>query len=643
MTSLLRSTKHPSVSPSGNISLRRIAFYDAFPLPANHFGIHAARIHQGRMAPPFDHAAIFHEQDQVGAADRRETVRDDERGPVGQQVSHRRLNQLLALRVEVAGGFIQNEDLRRCENRPRDCEPLLLPTRQLDAALADERVIALRQAHDELVGVGTARGVCDDGVGRIVPAVRDVVAYGAVEEKDVLLHDCEQIAIAAQLEVADVGAVEENAATRGIVEPRDQVSHRRFSGAAAAHERDDRSSGYGDVEIAHHRLAFVILERDVLEAQLAHERRRLAGAGPIGFVILHREHFEHTLHRRQRALHLGKRIDDVPDGIQQQEHVPLKCHDIADRRPAHDIEIAAEPDDDDADPRLEQTPRRPQQQLAPVREQLFAEHCVPPQHEADQLLNLLAERTYHANAGERFADPPIHDLHILAYRSVNRPDAPREDEAQYHDAGDNRQRRDGELPVERQQNADGDDETDNRDGRRHDCHLQQSGGRFDVARETRQDAAGLHLPQARQRQVQQPLIQRTPQREHHPYVENALAIIFESAADMREDDDAEENEPGEIEPGETGREIEALVENDLIDDEPHEQRLDHLEARDHQRYDKDERQLGAMRPQPTDVVAHVAATRAAPPWRRRLPRILRFGGLVETAMLVVVDEFLVAL
>ena len=99
------------------------------------------------------------------------------------------LDELLALGVEIARRFVEDQDLRRGENRAGDREPLLLAAGELDAALADERVVLIRQLDDELVRVGAAGGVLDVGVGGVVPTVGDVVAHGSVEEKDVLLHD----------------------------------------------------------------------------------------------------------------------------------------------------------------------------------------------------------------------------------------------------------------------------------------------------------------------------------------------------------------------------------------------------------------------------------------------------------------------
>ena len=131
------------------------------------------------------------------------------------------------------------------------------------------------------------------------------------------------------------------------------------------------------------------------------------GVGPVRLVVLHRQHLEHALHRRQRPLQLGEGVDDVPHRVQQQERVPLERHDVADRRAADDVQVAAVPDDHHVDARHQQAPRRPQDQLAAVREQLLAQHGVPAAHVVEQLAHLPPERPDDADAGERLADPAV--------------------------------------------------------------------------------------------------------------------------------------------------------------------------------------------------------------------------------------------
>lgn len=48
-----------------------------------------------------------------------------------QQRGHRRLNELLAFRVQVARGLIEDKNLRSRENRPRNGQALLLPADSL--------------------------------------------------------------------------------------------------------------------------------------------------------------------------------------------------------------------------------------------------------------------------------------------------------------------------------------------------------------------------------------------------------------------------------------------------------------------------------------------------------------------------------
>ena len=63
------------------------------------------------------------------------------------------LDERLALAVEARRRFVEHQDARVGEDRARDRDALALPARQLDAALADDRVVLLLELLDELVGV----------------------------------------------------------------------------------------------------------------------------------------------------------------------------------------------------------------------------------------------------------------------------------------------------------------------------------------------------------------------------------------------------------------------------------------------------------------------------------------------------------
>ena len=76
-----------------------------------------------------DDVAGLHHQDQVGVADRRQPVRDDEARPAGAQRGHRPLDQHLGAGVDRAGRLVEDQDRRVGQERPRDGDQLLLARR----------------------------------------------------------------------------------------------------------------------------------------------------------------------------------------------------------------------------------------------------------------------------------------------------------------------------------------------------------------------------------------------------------------------------------------------------------------------------------------------------------------------------------
>src|SRR6185503_15772452 len=119
----------------------------------------AAREQLGVGAALDDAPALEHE-DLVGRADGREAVRDHEGRAAAPQARERVLDVALALAVEARGGLVEDQDARLGQQRARDRDALALAAGELDAALADDRVVALLEAAHELVAVRRpARGL----------------------------------------------------------------------------------------------------------------------------------------------------------------------------------------------------------------------------------------------------------------------------------------------------------------------------------------------------------------------------------------------------------------------------------------------------------------------------------------------------
>src|SRR5262249_14269153 len=64
----------------------------------------------------------------------------------------------LALGAERAGGLVEDQELGIHQQRTGDRDPLPLPAGEIGRAFADDRVVAARQALDELFGSCHARG-----------------------------------------------------------------------------------------------------------------------------------------------------------------------------------------------------------------------------------------------------------------------------------------------------------------------------------------------------------------------------------------------------------------------------------------------------------------------------------------------------
>jgi len=88
-----------------------------------------------------DHAVLDGEDD-VGVADRRQPVRDGDRGAVLDEGLERPLYDALTFRVERRGRLVENENRWVLEDYSRDRQPLAFSTGEPVAALADDGVVA---------------------------------------------------------------------------------------------------------------------------------------------------------------------------------------------------------------------------------------------------------------------------------------------------------------------------------------------------------------------------------------------------------------------------------------------------------------------------------------------------------------------
>ena len=159
---------------------------------------------------------------------------DDQRRPAAHHLAQAGADVGLRRRIDRGGRVVEDEDARVDREGARDRDPLPLSARERDAAFADDRVVSLRQALDELVRLREPRDPLDLCVRQFGKAERDVVPHRGREEERILGDDTDRAAQRRELHVAYVYSVDEHAPRVDVVEARHERGERRLSGSRVA-------------------------------------------------------------------------------------------------------------------------------------------------------------------------------------------------------------------------------------------------------------------------------------------------------------------------------------------------------------------------------------------------------------------------
>ena len=148
--------------------------------------VHLARGEQLIIGALGRDASIVQHDDLVGQRDRRETVGDDQCGPVAHRLAQSDPDTRFGRGVDRSRCVVEDQHTRIDRERPGDCEALTLPARECDAALADNGVVAVRQLIDELVRLREPGNALHFGIVQIGRAEHDVLAHGGREQERIL-------------------------------------------------------------------------------------------------------------------------------------------------------------------------------------------------------------------------------------------------------------------------------------------------------------------------------------------------------------------------------------------------------------------------------------------------------------------------
>ena len=144
---------------------------------------------------------------------------------------------VLVSTLEVASSRIKKSRIVR--QGAGETHELALADGKSRAALGDQSVQALRQANRESARVRLrAAQIQRPGAVYACGAQADVRFERAGKEKRVLQHDSELAAEILDVELADIGAVEQNLAALDIVEAEQELNRSGFAGAGVADDGD---------------------------------------------------------------------------------------------------------------------------------------------------------------------------------------------------------------------------------------------------------------------------------------------------------------------------------------------------------------------------------------------------------------------
>jgi hypothetical protein len=234
-------------------------------LAAPEIGIKAVRPYEARVVAALDDPPPIEHQDLVGGHDTGQAVRDhDRRGTFG-DCGEIGLDRLLGGAVEGRRRLVEDEDARALEDRAGNRQTLLFAAGQLEAALADQGGVAVRQGVDEALKRRGCGGGVDLRGTRVRTGERDVLADRVVEQHGVLRHHRDRGPDARLSQLADVLAIDQNAAGAWIIETEQQPGDARFAGAGRADDRNLAARLDGEAHVVERAASGAVVEGDALE------------------------------------------------------------------------------------------------------------------------------------------------------------------------------------------------------------------------------------------------------------------------------------------------------------------------------------------------------------------------------------------
>src|SRR5665648_583286 len=388
---------------------------------------------------------------------------DDHRG-VGSLALERCAQARVGGEVQGREAVVEDVDLRPLGERPCDGQTLPLTAGDAGSALGDGCLELFRHLGDELPALSDLQITPELLVGGVVVAVAQVARHRAAEQKRLLRHETDATPEVLLRHVADVDAVDEDAAAGNVVEPRNETDERGLAAAGAADDSRHLARTGREADAAEHRVFGArIAELDVLELDAAASGNVGGGRRRVDDRRVRLQHLLDALRRRRRARHHDEHDGRHEHGHQDLHDVREEGGEVADGHAVVGDLDAPEPHDGDRGEVEDGRQRRHHQREQPVDPERGVGEVQVSGVEALLLVADAGEGADHAHAAEHLARDLVDAIDLLLHRHEERDGAAQyETDEDGHD-GDGDDDHGRERHVEAQRH---DDAADGHDGRR---------------------------------------------------------------------------------------------------------------------------------------------------------------------------------
>ena len=153
-------------------------------------------------------SAFVKYRDPVGIPHRCQPVSNHQGSPALRERRHGPLNQVLAFRIQGAGGFIKQQNRSVGQQRTGNRQSLFLATGKALAGITQGRVVTLWQGLNKFVGVGNTGGLLDLSLIGLGPGVAQIIGDSAMKQGGILRHQSETPSQVSQWNLGGVYALQ---------------------------------------------------------------------------------------------------------------------------------------------------------------------------------------------------------------------------------------------------------------------------------------------------------------------------------------------------------------------------------------------------------------------------------------------------